>query len=49
MAFLLALFGAITVQKNVRDGAAYDEAHPSPDAGLEGETRGGLASLLGDS
>ncbi|MGB3543577.1 inner membrane protein YiaA [Rubrivirga sp.] len=46
MAFLLALFGAITVQKNVRDSAAYDEANPSEPV-LEGERRG-LGALLGD-
>lgn len=37
MAFLLSLFGAVAVQKNVRDIAAYKNEHPTaddiPDAG----------------
>lgn len=30
MAFLLGLFGAITVQKNVRDVALFEDATPTP-------------------
>jgi uncharacterized membrane protein YiaA len=31
MAFLLALFGAVAVQKNIRDVAQFNRAHPQPD------------------
>lgn len=36
MAFLLALFGAVAVRKNVRDIALLGEARPVADAGLDG-------------
>jgi uncharacterized membrane protein YiaA len=31
MAFLLALFGAVAVQKNIRDVAQFNRAHPEAD------------------
>lgn len=36
MAFLLALFGAVAVQKNVRDIALLGDARPVGDAGIDG-------------
>ena len=32
MAFLLSLFGAVAVQKNIRDVAQFNRAHPDADA-----------------
>ena len=32
MAFLLALFGAVAVQKNIRDVAQFNRAHPEAEA-----------------
>lgn len=36
MAFLLALFGAVAVQKNIRDVAQFNRAHPE-EAGASAE------------
>ena len=33
MAFLLSLFGAVAVQKNIRDVAQFNRAHPEAEAG----------------
>lgn len=35
MAFLLALFGAVAVQKNIRDVAQFNRAHPELESGAE--------------
>lgn len=35
MAFLLALFGAVAVQKNIRDVAQFNRAHPELEGGAE--------------
>ncbi len=37
MAFLLALFGSVAVQKNIRDVAQYNRAHPELEGGVEAE------------